>query len=834
MYPELINNTHMKGIKKILLGLLLITGLFLNAQDTTITYKFNEYKVVAGTPKDTLIFIVEAKANVPGTYLWGSQIVLNFNNAVFGTNIATSVIVMKTGILQPYAYTILKTNTGGGTQLLINIIQTPPVTIANLASVPTAFTGVVKVKMLIDNPAAGNVGVNFHAALMDPPRQKYVLPIHEGQNYSGTPYDAVTYANNLTDLPTTPTVFNLLFSELGDPSDAGTSFVEIYNAGAQVAHLTPYNWYLNVDGSSSVQLTGSLAAGAAQVVPVTGATPGTAQYLLSLYGDYSNGTAIDFYDGGLAGFDFTGKHAVRHYNITNPNLVPTLAEWVISPAENIDMTPGSHRATVNWVGVTAPWRLQGNWAEGLIPDAAHNVVIPNTGTAPLVGYGMNAYAHDLAIGSAGLVIESHETNGDGSLITFGNVTGTASVQRFLGADRYWYISQPVTSAAAGVFLHIWMFTYNEATGSWSPFIEDPGTPLNLMQGYAVWTSSTNSWYPGVIPPIGDTTVAYEGTLNTGSLSTPLTSVTDGWNFLGNPYPSSVDWDAAGWTKTNLTTNAYYVWNAGSYATYSTGGGGSNTATQYIPAAQGFFVNANASGTLGVSNAVRAHSTQTFWKNRENMLNRLSMTITNGNVNDETVIYFHESATAELDYDFDAFKLMAESAPQAYTMLGEEKMAINTFNNPVQTPSVNLGINAPETGEYTITASNIESFDATTPIYLEDLANGTIVNLRETSTYTFTADEGPSGRFLVHFTAVQGIGDEPASETISIYAANRYIYVNCNSHYGEISVFNILGQEVGRQTASGGLNKLAVPYGNAVYIVKVISENSTVTKKVFVK
>ncbi len=42
----------------------------------------------------------------------------------------------------------------------------------------------------------------------------------------------------------------------------------------------------------------------------------------------------------------------------------------------------------------------------------------------------------------------------------------------------------------------------------------------------------------------------------------------------------------------------------SYGTYTVGSGGTNGATQYIPAAQGFFVQASAAGTLGVTNAVR--------------------------------------------------------------------------------------------------------------------------------------------------------------------------------------------------------------------------------------
>jgi len=835
----------MKGIKIILLGFLLVSGLFLAAQDTTITFKFNNYMVVDGTPKDTLIFEIEAKANVAGTYLWGSQIVFNFNTAVFGTNIATTAIVTKAGVLQPYPYTILKSNSGG-TKLLINIIQFPPITISNLATVPTSFDQLIKVKMLLNN-ASGNLGVNFDASLMNPPRQVYALPIHEGLS-TGTAYDQVIYENNLTDMPPDVTNLKLMLSEIGDPSNTTTNFVEIYNAGASsVSFGTYYPWYLNINGASSVQLTGTIAAGAKYLVAYDNTdfspnlvstligTGGTTQYLLSTYGDYSSGIPIDVYNGSAPGFDFTGKHAVRHYNIVSPNPAFTGSEWVVSAAQNTDMTPGSHHSLLNWDGVPdSEWRSRNNWAEGFIPDAGHNVSITNVGAVPMITDGDNAYCHNLAIASgAGLIIESDvTTNGDGSLITYGTVTGTASVKRFLAADRYWYVSQPITSATANVFLHTWLFTYNETGSAWNPFIEDETTPLVVMKGYAVWTSSINPWHQGW-DPVGDTTVAYTGTLNTGTISTPLTKGGAGWNFVGNPYPSSVDWDAAGWTKTSIVTNTYYAWTGTTYASYN-GSGGTNGGTRYIPPAQGFFVQASAAGTLGVTNAVRTHSTQDFWKSDENMMNRLSMTVSNGDLNDETVIYFNENATSGLDYEYDATKLMAPASPQAYTMLADEPMAINTFNNTAQTPTVILGVNAPETGDYTISASNIESFDASTPIFLEDLLTGQKINLREMSTYAFTSGEGNSERFVVHFTEYQGISDNPLSDVNSIYAVNRDIYVYFNDVKGEISIYNILGQEISRTGAVNGLNMISVPQGNAVYIVKVITDNAAVTKKVFVK
>jgi hypothetical protein len=670
---------------------------------------------------------------------------------------------------------------------------------------------------------------------------------------TGTAYTPLIYANDLLNLPPTPTVLDLLISELGDPSNSTANFVEIYNAGLYTVDFGVYPWFLSVDdgGLSSVQLTGTLDAGESYVIAQQAAefntaypgksydlvsgivgTVGTSDFYLSIFGEHNDGMPIEAYSS-----NFDGKHAVRHYDVVNPNTSFDASEWVISAAENIDMTPGSHRMDLSWSGSTdSEWRDLSNWATAYIPDAGHNAVIPNAGeTIPMISNGDNGYCNDLTIGGStpGLVIESDTTNGDGSLITYGTVTGDASVQRFLGADRYWYVSQPVTSAVAGVFLHTWMFTYNELINDWDPFIEPETTPLSVMQGYAVWTSSVNPWHQGW-DPVGDTTVAYDGVLNSGDQTRALTFTIDGWNFTGNPYVSAIDWEAADWTKTNLVSNAYSVWDGTTYGTYTVGSGGTNGATQYIPAAQGFFVQASAAGSLGVTNMVRTHSTQSFWKNEEIMLNRLSLTVSNGELSDETVIYFNENATPELDYEYDAAKLMAPAAPQAFTMLGTKQMAINTFNNPGQTSSVNMGVNTPETGEYTISASNIESFDASTPIFLEDLLTGQYIDLRTVSSYSFSADEGTSERFIVHFAETQGIGDPGTAEVNSIYAFDKTVYVNFNGTRGEISIYNILGQEISRSSASNGLNTLSVPQGNAVYIVKVVSDNVNVTKKVFVK
>lgn len=822
----------MKKIKILLLSLsILIT---FNVFSASLDVKYTNVKLNAGN----LVFDIEIKSDVGNTYLAGLELYIDYNTVAFGSNISANTIVTPVGLVFSPNYSVSKANNTPN-RLYIGAAAIFPQFLP-ASNVLTTYSKVFTVSIPVID-ANQLAGISFACSVMAE-GQLYFPASNGGATSSYIPLNCV---NDLLALPLSPNT-SLMFSEIGDPSNSSTNFIEIYNAGTTACDFdNHYAYFLSFNNSSSVQLTGNLAVGgkytvaydnidfSPNLVSTMVGTGGTTQFLLSINGDYTTGTSIDTYNGTLPGFAYIGMHAVRHYNVVAPNLTPALSEWVISAAQNTDMTPGSHRSTLTWDGVPSnDWRLKANWAEGFIPDAGHNVSVPSAGATPVISNGDNAYAHDLAI-SGSLIIESSEANGDGSLITYGNVTGTATVQRFLDADRYWYVTQPVTSATANIFLHTWMFTYNEPGSAWAPFIEDETTPLSVMKGYAVWTSSVNK-FDQDLPPLGDTTTAYVGTLNNGAVSTGLTFGGDGWNFVGNPYVSAIDWEASGWTKTNLATNSYGVWNGATYSTYTAGGGSTNGGTQYIPAAQGFFVQASAVGTLGVTNTVRTHSTQDFWKSDENMLNRLSLTISNGEVNDETVIYFNEEATNELDYDFDARKLLAEAAPQAFTMMGTDMMSINTLKNTTQTPSVILGINAPAEGEYSLTASNIESFDVSTPIYLEDVVTGQKISLREMSTYSFSTGEGTSERFVVHFAEFQGIGDDVAKGTHSIYAGNRSINVDFSSVKGEIVIYDILGQEISRSAASNGLNIVSVPQGNAVYVVKVISDRSAVTKKVFVK
>ncbi len=187
--------------------------------------------------------------------------------------------------------------------------------------------------------------------------------------------------------------------------------------------------------------------------------------------------------------------------------------------------------------------------------------------------------------------------------------------------------------------------------------------LSVMKGYDIFVSGSNitATYTGV-----------GSNLNTGSFSMnvyrtdPANGEIEshkGWNLLGNPYPSPVDWqNEAGWNKTGIN-NAKYIWNpsASNYTIWLGGNDpiGLNGGTQYIPAAQGFWVQATQNGSISINNTSRvgiATSTPGYYKNSISYPLIKLETIAN-NYHDECIIRFLKSADNAFNLHKDASKLI---------------------------------------------------------------------------------------------------------------------------------------------------------------------------------
>jgi len=520
----------------------------------------------------------------------------------------------------------------------------------------------------------------------------------------------------------------------------------------------------------------------------------------------------------------------------------------------------------NWEGTTdTDWNTGTNWiAEPstllLPPTSSEYVSIPGTGltnypnvstrTTPACNHMIIADGGKITIASNGdltvngnlslgtttggpLTVKSDAT-ATGSLITKGTITGTgvatSKIERYItgnwsggnptGATIWHYVSAPISDATINTFLGFLMNSWSESALTWIPLTTPVTTLMNVGQGYAVATTANG-------------TVTYTGTLNTGDITiSGLTnsggggSTYSGWHLIGNPYPSSFTWDGS-ITRTNVDGGAYF-WNGSTYVAYMTTDG-----TPYqIPADQGFFVHTTGAGSVAIPNTNRVHSTGSFVKST--VTDQLTLKVAGNSYEDKTSIRFNEQATENFDGEYDAYKLFGiEACPQIYSIIQEDILAINSLPDPDVHPVIKLGLKVGESGLYTISASDIESFKPGTSLYIEDILTEKDQSLNTNPVYTFNAEPGqPEHRFNIHFAPV-GI-NEKESDNIRIYSSEKDIYVNIpTSTQGNIIVYNLLGSEMMRKPFTGkSFIKLTPDVNSGYYLVQVAGDRQTATGKVY--
>ncbi|MBN1340187.1 MAG: T9SS type A sorting domain-containing protein [Bacteroidales bacterium] len=439
------------------------------------------------------------------------------------------------------------------------------------------------------------------------------------------------------------------------------------------------------------------------------------------------------------------------------------------------------------------------------------------------------------------------SSGMASLITNGSVSGSyARVEQYLSQDQWHLVSAPVSSAKSNVYLNIYLKSFRESDSTWS-WITNTNTPLNVTEGYAVWSSSAFT---------GNTTVKFRGTLNTGDKSATVTynngaGMGDGWNLLGNPYPSAIEWNSS-WTKSNIDATVY-VYDGIQYLTWNYNLGGYGTKTDgAIPSTQGFWIKTNAaSPSITIPNAERIHSGQSFYKNSDPSAGILNVQVTGNGYSDNTLIGFYADATDQFDSEYDAYKIKGIfAAPQLYTVMHNDEMAVNILAgmaSDIQQKTVPLSIEVGQPGTYTFDFSGLDGLEQGTSVYLEDrytsgfgTSGSKLIDIRNTSQYAFSArPQDDPARFYIHFNLrVEKPNEEPgdglAGET-TIYSFEKNVYVMVKDVNAEVSIFDMLGKKVLVEKIPANLLRtfhLGSPQG--YYIVNVVTANGLQSEKVFIR
>jgi hypothetical protein len=439
----------------------------------------------------------------------------------------------------------------------------------------------------------------------------------------------------------------------------------------------------------------------------------------------------------------------------------------------------------------------------------------------------------------GSVINDGQINlsNTGSFIDGGSISGSgnATIHLFLSGNDAHYVSQPVQFSDMNIFSGGFVFSYDEATAQWVP--GQSGNTTSIMKGYSVEF-------------IADAEIEYLGTLNTGAQTIAVSALGGGWNLVGNPYPSAINWDASGWVKTNVD-NAIYFWNGTNYS-YYVGPGGTppdqgplyvNNGTNIIPAMQGFFVKASATGQLGTSNDVRLHNEQEFYKINE-LINVLMLSASGNGHTDETLVCVNQQATPEYDGLYDAQKLFTtvDNVPQLFSITNTDNTPLAINNLPSLNPesTIDLGFKAGVEGNYNI---NLNQFDLNDieEIYLEDKKTGQYQNMKEDGSYYFNHQlDNPADRFILHFQKPAALGLDDTNTGMNIYCHDKTLYVQLNgfeiNNKATLQVLDLSGKVLITNEVSPLIEKhtVDVSHLDGIYLVNIRSNNTTQVKQIAIK
>jgi hypothetical protein len=523
--------------------------------------------------------------------------------------------------------------------------------------------------------------------------------------------------------------------------------------------------------------------------------------------------------------------------------------------ENLETLSATSTIMVGEVSKAAgSWSTPGTWEDGTKPTSSDNVAIMHDVTISSSGEAKSIYVYSsktFTIEDNGSVtITNNLTNngtftvqsnldGTGSLITNGIVSGSVTSQRYITAyttpTNGWHLlSSPVNNFAIGG----------------SDF--EPGTATPDLDDFFGWDEVGLQWLNQKVGGNGITnfvngtgylvsyetaeTKSFSGTLNNSDITfEDLTKTTDkgeGWHLMGNPFQSALQWTNTDWVRTNIGAGAKVLNNGGSYDDISVGG------TDIIPANQGFFIQASvhADNTFTIPESQRVHNSTAFYKNT--IPNQLTLKVQDGEFYQQTWIQFMDGSTENYDENYDVRFLSGMSGvPKLYSIIGEDCLSTNRIPEPGNENVILLGFISQNETNISIQASGLESFAGYIKILLEDLKENTIVDLRENPEYSFnTNPEDNPERFRIHFKSTAGIGDNENSNILDIYSYNSNIYIiNPNFINADIVVYNLMGQEVSTNKVFGEeFNSFHLNVKQGYYIVKVISEQSISTSKIYLK
>ena len=339
----------------------------------------------------------------------------------------------------------------------------------------------------------------------------------------------------------------------------------------------------------------------------------------------------------------------------------------------------------------------------------------------------------------------------------------------------------------------------------------------------------------------DNLVAFEGDFNTDNAGVTTSTLTVGFNLIGNPYASFVNsatfLGAA--TSTNIDQTQIWLWNqaTGMYETKVSGAG------FVLAPTQGFFVNATSPGTVNFVESNQATTGGAFQKTSRT---EIKLLMNDGTNNRFAKIYLTDTASKGFDYGWEGETFGGiPNSVDVFTHLVEDNQGKNYQVQSLPVSEIGsmvipVGVIAEAGKELTFSLEQT-NFPTDVKVYLEDRVANTYNELTNSKTFKVTLSEALNdvGRFYLHASKSSlSVDDNVVSENISMYKSNATTLkvVGLPNGTSNIKLFNILGKQVlNTSFTANGVKEITLPkLAIGVYIVQLETETSKLNKKIVIE
>ncbi|MFN4083732.1 MAG: T9SS type A sorting domain-containing protein [Bacteroidia bacterium] len=470
----------------------------------------------------------------------------------------------------------------------------------------------------------------------------------------------------------------------------------------------------------------------------------------------------------------------------------------------------------------------------------------------------------------------------------GTFSGSITVQRYLPSRRaFRFLASPVTTSNfisnnwqqqthitgtggasngfdASTLNNNSMFTLNESTQSWTAIPNTNATNLQQGVGYRILIRgdrtvdlTSNTATPTAV------TLSATGTHTTGdktynTSSTPaISGTTNNYTFLGNPFPSSIDWNAV--SRTNVSST-YYTWraqggtnNRGAYVNFNATGNVSSDGNinQYIGSGQGFMIQTTgASPSITIEEADKvsnAQGNQIRGKSSNPNTLRINVFEDDSIFADGFVIYQNNNAKDEYE-EYDSEKWINPGLTMYSLTADNKKVSIQGFKTLTIDRVIELGIEKTEKTNYKLEFTEFDNL--LLDPYLIDRFTNTETDIKRNPVYRFNVNENANSsainRFSIVFknSASTGVNEAINNNRFVVYPNPAVDVLNIQSISQNVSsqIDYVVYNQIGANMQSGNLqlganNQAAININNlsnGVYFIQLLDAKGGVQTIKFIK